>query len=233
MVMFMQRKFILSYIAIIFFVIFTIWSILFRVTISITLYSTTDYITPQNIRHDNYIYDNLDIYDYDNRDIRKLNNINNSNKFDKININSADVFVKQQDSDTCTLAAATMMLRRRAILDNRAWQNITEKSLRKSAWVDGAGLRWEFKYDGMSVKNAQFNKEDKQGQIKKLLKNHPEGIVVYYYDSVNQHAILLTDYTDGIFYCADPSNLTPNGRIEISTSQIVSVDNAIDYWYII
>ena len=36
-----------------------------------------------------------------------------------------------------------------------------------------------------------------------LLAEHPEGIVLY--DRRQPHAVLLTDYTDGVFYCSDPA----------------------------
>ena len=36
-----------------------------------------------------------------------------------------------------------------------------------------------------------------------LLEQHPEGIVLY--DRTQPHAVLLTDYTNGIFYCSDPA----------------------------
>ena len=42
-----------------------------------------------------------------------------------------------------------------------------------------------------------------------LLAEHPEGIVLY--DRRQPHAVLLTDYTDGVFYCSDPAGSVSSG----------------------
>lgn len=42
-----------------------------------------------------------------------------------------------------------------------------------------------------------------------LLAQHPEGIVLY--DRRQPHAVLLTDYTDGVFYCSDPAGSVSSG----------------------
>ena len=49
---------------------------------------------------------------------------------------------------------------------------------------------------------------------KKLLAEHPEGIVLY--DRSRPHAVLLTDYTDGVFYCSDPAGNISSGRIPLT-----------------
>lgn len=155
---------------------------------------------------------------------------------DFYDINDISVFIKQQGSDTCTLSAAAMMLRRAAILRGDSdWQNITESSIRSVAWYEGAGLRWGFNYNGMSVgRNALSGSvEDKTVTLTNLLKNHPEGIVLYGKKSTGgTHAVLLTDYTDGQFYCFDPSNGAKNGRIPLSEGLGVGPANANEYWYV-
>lgn len=45
------------------------------------------------------------------------------------------------------------------------------------------------------------------------------------------HAVLLTDYTDGVFYCSDPSNGVASGRVPLSAASI-SIGGASCYWYI-
>ena len=61
-----------------------------------------------------------------------------------VTINDDDVFLKQDASSECTLISATMMLRRRAIIDGNAdWKSITRDDVAKTAWV-GAGLRYSF-----------------------------------------------------------------------------------------
>ena len=57
----------------------------------------------------------------------------------------------------------------------------------------------------------------------------PEGIVLY--DRTQPHAVLLTYYTNGIFYCSDPAGNIGYGRIPI-TSSSVSIARASCYWYV-
>ena len=56
-----------------------------------------------------------------------------------------------------------------------------------------------------------------------------EGIVLY--DRRQPHAVLLTDYTDGVFYCSDPAGSVSSGRVPISAASI-SIAGASCYWYI-
>ena len=51
------------------------------------------------------------------------------------------------------------------------------------------------------------------------------------YDRTRPHAVLLTDYTDGVFYCSDPSNGVASGRVPLSAASI-SIGGASCYWYI-
>lgn len=60
------------------------------------------------------------------------------------------------------------------------------------------------------------------------LKEHPEGIVIYYVDENyshsydHSHAVLLTDYqaSEDTFYCADPAATVASGRITLGSSYI-------------
>lgn len=140
-------------------------------------------------------------------------------------INQGEVFLKQEQRRTCTLASATMMLRRRAILDNNdCWRSITETAVRKVAWR--SGLKYKFDYLGMYVKtlglcsNGYCTEEEKTNYFISSLKNHPEGIVIYNHGK--PHAVLLTDYDERThtFYCADPASGAKSGRIPLSECTI-------------
>lgn len=146
-------------------------------------------------------------------------------------LNQPSVFVKQQGSGTCTLASAVMMVRRAAMASGSSgWTSITEGSMRSTAWKNGVGLYHSFSYAGISVRHASLTGGSSNvGQLISLLSSHPEGIVIY--DWNKPHAILLTDYTKGTFYCADPSNGNPSGRIPVSSSMI-TVEGADAYWYV-
>ena len=142
----------------------------------------------------------------------------------------AGFYLKQSRSGTCTLTAAAMMLRRRAYIDGRSdWVDVTENNVRPSAWANG--LSHSFTYKAMKVRYATLpgDQAAKTQALIDLLAAHPEGIVLY--DRRQPHAILLTDYTNGIFYCADPAGNISAGRVPISSAS-VSVAGASCYWYI-
>ncbi|MBQ7859081.1 MAG: hypothetical protein IJ347_02960 [Faecalibacterium sp.] len=139
-------------------------------------------------------------------------------------------YSKQQRSRTCTLAAATMMLRRRAYLNgDETFADITESAVRKRGWWDG--LSHDFTYNDMHVGYGTLprDEEEKDAALIALLEQHPEGIVVY--DRREPHAILLTDYTDGVFYCSDPARDHAAGRIAVDYASI-SLRGVSCYWYI-
>lgn len=137
-------------------------------------------------------------------------------------------YYKQSTGGTCTLTSAAMMLRRRAYLDgNEDWTSVTESSVRSSAWSDG--LSWNFTYEGMTVKYGTLSSSGNTDELIALLEEHPEGIVAY--NRNNPHAVLLTDYTDGVFYCADPAVAAGSGRIPFSSCTI-AMSGVSCYWYI-
>ena len=150
-------------------------------------------------------------------------------------LNDTSVFLKQQESKTCTLCAAAMMMRRYSMLrGDSGWNSITESSIKSAAWLTGAGLYNSFSYSNNSVstiKVANYSlprNSSNASVIIEELKKCPEGIVLY--NGNAPHAILLTDYTDGVFYCADPANGVSAGRIPISQAYKVTINNATSYW---
>ncbi len=140
-----------------------------------------------------------------------------------IGLNDDAAFVKQSTRRDCTLASATMLLRRKAILDGDAnWSSITNASVGRVAW--GGGLAWNFTYNGVSVTVQRrasgwggSSLEEKKAYLISMLEAHPEGIVTYNYS--HPHAVLLTSYdaeTD-TFYCSDPAACCPTGVIPLSS----------------
>ena len=119
----------------------------------------------------------------------------------------AGFYFKQSRGGTCTLASAAMMLRRRAYFDGLSdWTNVTENSVRSTAWANG--LAHSFTYKEMQVGYGTL----------------PSGLQ-------SKTAVLLTDYTNGIFYCSDPAGNIGYGRIPI-TSSSVSIARSSCYWYV-
>ena len=142
----------------------------------------------------------------------------------------AGFYFKQSRGGTCTLASAAMMLRRRAYLDGLIdWVDVTENSVKSSAW--SGGLSHSFNYKAMQVGYATLpsSNAEKTQVLIELLAQHPEGIVLY--DRRQPHAVLLTDYTDGVFYCSDPAGSVSSGRVPISAASI-SIGSSSCYWYI-
>lgn len=142
----------------------------------------------------------------------------------------AGFYFKQSRGGTCTLASAAMMLRRRAYLDGLSdWVDVTENSVKSSAW--SGGLSHSFNYKAMQVGYATLpsGTAAKKAVLIELLAQHPEGIVLY--DRTQPHAVLLTDYTDGVFYCSDPAGSVSSGRVPLSSASI-SIGGSSCYWYI-
>ena len=142
----------------------------------------------------------------------------------------AGFYFKQSRGGTCTLASAAMMLRRRAYMDGMdSWVDVTENGIKSTAW--SGGLSHSFTYQDMQVGYATLpsGTANKTQALIQILSEHPEGIVLY--DRTKPHAVLLTDYTDGVFYCSDPSSGVASGRVPLSSASI-SLSGASCYWYI-
>lgn len=151
-------------------------------------------------------------------------------------INAEDVFLKQQSVDGhCTLLSSAMMLRRYALLRGDAdWSSITEETVMPVAWT-ASGMQHIYSYttSGGSIDVAYDSLpggEDNREILISLLEEHPEGVVIYYTGA--PHAVLLLDYSNGTFYCADPATSYPLGRIPLRESFEVREDNVTAYWYV-
>lgn len=144
-----------------------------------------------------------------------------------MDLNHDSVFLKQSQPHVCTLTSCAMMLRRAALLSgNQDWNKVTEQSIRKDAWAEGVGLKWNFTAAGFQVAQQALSSKS---ELINLLKSHPEGIVIY--NTYKPHAILITDYTDGVFYCSDPSAGSPYGRYPVAQASI-TIESASRCWYI-
>ena len=146
-------------------------------------------------------------------------------------IDEPQVFIKQTYSNgTCTLASAAMMLRRAAILSgDQSWAQIDESSCRSAFWR--GGLPYKFSYGDYSVDHDWLPGGSANGEaLARVLEEHPEGVVILSYGA--HHGVLLTDYTDGVFYCADPAPSVPAGRMPIDQAWGTRIENSRAYWYI-
>lgn len=114
-----------------------------------------------------------------------------------------------------TLASTAMMLRRAAMLNgDENWAQITEASCREAFWLSGRGLPYNFSYGEMTVGHDRLpGGQANEAVLIDLLEEHPEGIMLH--AACVPHGILLTEYKDGQFYCADPSEYAEAGIIPI------------------
>lgn len=121
-----------------------------------------------------------------------------------------------------------MMLRRAAMMNgDSGWSSITEDSIKSIAWCN-SGLKWSFTYRNLRVGHGTLRGgSSNTARLISLLNNHQEGIVVYATDI--PHAVLLTDYSNGRFYCCDP--LTGYKK-ELNSAWKVRTTNIKAYWYI-
>lgn len=145
-------------------------------------------------------------------------------------LNQPGVFCKQSVSNgPCILASCVMMIRRTLIgVGDTNWKSVTESSLKSVACSSGYTMKHNFEYRGVSVGHGTFDQSS--STLRSLLAQHPEGVVLF---SANRgHAVLVTDYTNGSFYAADPLNSPEVGRIPFSQVHKVTVSNASAYWYV-
>lgn len=144
-------------------------------------------------------------------------------------LNDEEVFIKQSRRGTCTLASSAMIMRRAAMLSgNEDWASITESSVGSVAWSDSVGISWVFTYADITMQHDYVSSTE---ELKQLLEDHPEGLVAY--DTWTPHAIALTDYDEeeDIFYCSDPSQYCPSGRVPVSEAMI-NIENVSVVWYV-
>jgi len=118
-----------------------------------------------------------------------------------------DIYLEQQQGNSCTLCSAAMMIRKFLWLSRCAdWECATETAVGEQAWTS-AGLSWQWDYS-MTEGTLTVEHIPVEGitgaDLWKLLAAHPEGLLLYCGGN-NPHGVLLTDYIDTTFYCADPA----------------------------
>ena len=175
----------------------------------------------------------------------------------------------KQTGKYCTLDSLAMVFRRKAIIDgNNNWNVITEKTMANYSnnWQPGLagaakyknakyGLDMTSSSDSLySMKKNNYKKNSSpqkiKAELKKQLDKHPEGIVLYIYESQKsgkakwEHAVVLTGYSGDTFYCVDPANGAPKGIIKLQNSVLTdhkhantkSIDKLFSYavkiWYV-
>ena len=154
----------------------------------------------------------------------------------------SDFFLTQNVSGTCTLCSAAMMIRSSIYRHgNSNWAKVTENGLRSDGWLSGAGLRWSFSHT-VGNTTVQVGHQKVSGvtvqELKNILLEHPEGIVLYC--AKVPHAVFLTGFDGDTFYCADTVEGISGQQIMLSLSwlgikygsQAAVLKNVTAYWYV-
>ena len=151
-----------------------------------------------------------------------------------------DVYITQSRMHTCTLVAATMMLRNYSCQKGSPYIQVTSSGVEHYAWSKEYGLSQNFTIGSVSVTcSAEIHdSKDKKSYLIQALEEHPEGVVIY--DTGAPHAIWLFGYNEDndTFYCADTIGKNGGRSIVLEDSIIRGATqedkvNTIDkIWYI-
>lgn len=163
----------------------------------------------------------------------------------QVDINDDQVYkINSYRYGDCVLWANAYMLRRAAILNgSEDWAEITPKTMRRYACTskNGSALRYAYTYeaDGItySVEHGYLSgsASKKMKKLKKLLKQHPEGVVVWGSSRTGVHGVLATHYEDGTLYAVDSThNLGGKnyGVRKFSRSTMYGIGSCSHYWYL-
>ena len=145
----------------------------------------------------------------------------------------------------CLVSSNTYMLKRMAILvGSSKWSSITLSTINKQ------GIKYKeywYKLDGYTYHVNKYKKFADQSQsgvkreLRALLKNRPEGVIIYGnksqdYDRAKgkaaDHGILITSYSDGTFWGIDPAhnrNGKSRGIERLSNTTIVTLKGVTHY----
>ena len=150
------------------------------------------------------------------------------------------VYIVQTQKHTCTLIAATMMLRNYASRQDNLFEQVTESAVRTYAW-NSRGLKWDFTIGSVNVQCSHDIRDemDKKAYLVACLERHPEGIVIY--DANAPHAIWLFGYDreSDVFYCADTTTDVAGRAIHLEESilrgesQEEKIETLDRIWYIV
>ena len=152
-----------------------------------------------------------------------------------------DVYMTQSVAHTCTLIAATMMLRNYSCQRGSPYLQVTDTAVGHYAWTKQYGLSHDFTIGQVSVtcNDDIRNCRDKKAYLINVLQYHKEGVVIY--DTGAPHAIWLFGYDEATdtFYCADTIGRNGGRAIPLADSIIRGETqqdkvNTIDkIWYIL
>ena len=145
----------------------------------------------------------------------------------------------------CVLTATRMMIRRAAIMNGRTdWGRITNEVLRTEITDFEGCLLYNCSYEAEGLRYtigcgqfSGYTDAERIAEFKSLLKDHPEGIVVWGIGAANTgtHGVLVTDVIDGEAYVMDASfnmGMFSEGIQKWTDSTMLDPVMVTDYWYL-
>lgn len=172
----------------------------------------------------------------------------NTTKVEIHNINTQEAALSQYGiGGDCNVTSQAMLLRRLCMRDGKDYQGINQDSVRGTVADGGQNVKYPYTYAGYTINcyknddapfynNVPFRalatSDAKSARLQDVLAHHPEGIVVWgstFTKSGGEHAILLTKYENGQFYCCDPWQ----GAKEIPISESICTTDLsrVDQYY--
>ena len=142
----------------------------------------------------------------------------------------ASIRVTQMYSNSCTSAAATILVRGYYYINNKDYLSVTESQIRSAGW--NGGLSNSFNVNGCKVRALYISGSisQKEAKLRKLLQQHPEGLVIFGWNSSRSHAV----YLSKDFKVLDPAKNASKNYISIERSFLPgsSLASVQKIWYI-
>jgi len=155
----------------------------------------------------------------------------------------------------CLLTSNIYMMRRAAIMrESTKWKQMNNTSVElrgalctsKTRYSNCLKNKYTYTFDGLTFKSSSASLKGsasaKKKKLRNLLKEHPEGIAVWASNAGKgyPHAVLLTEYKNGKFYCADSTHNASKYRKKgknrgvepFSTCTVSSISRITKYWYL-
>ena len=145
-----------------------------------------------------------------------------------------DVYLMQSRDSNCTSTACTILLRAKAAISGKSYKNITISNVESKCWIKDQGCKSTFCYGGYTVKQASLKgttKAQKEAELKKILKSHPEGVVIYTRGINKPHAV----YLSPDFKVLDPGKSMSKKWYtiaQINNTNARNLNKINSYWYI-
>ena len=143
-------------------------------------------------------------------------------KQENVGLDSPELYYhSDQKKSQCVIASMVNAMRRRQVLHNGEWKDITITNAKKQGARQGNyecefyGTKFKIHYDLWTSKGT--TEEKKKADLIARLKEHPAGVCIHgahtsfakSKKNPTAHGVLITEYKDGTFYGVNPSH---NGK---------------------